>query len=171
MPDIVEKVKAERGLFERIISYIPGYHGYKEKEIRRESDRLVRQNAFSNLKKASDIFKRSLSYGSSLPESKRLPADRVVSRLDLVKERVAKAVGGYSGFFDAVKVREDKLDQIISLDYELVSLSASLVEQAEKTAKEVVLAPTWSQGVKDLEEGIGKIEEALKKRDELLSKL
>jgi hypothetical protein len=169
MSDITGRVKAERGLLERIVSYIPGYHGYKEKEIRRESDRLVRQQVFRNLKKASDIFKRSLTAGVSLSESKRFPADRLISRLDLIKEKVAKTVGGYSGFFDSVKVKEDKLDRMISLDYELISLSSSFSERAEKMAKDGVVSPTWHEGLKGLEEGIDQIEEALRRRDELFS--
>ena len=169
MSDVTGRVKAERGLFERIVSYIPGYHGYKEKEVRRESDRLVRHQVSRNLKKASDIFKRALAAGVSLSESKRFPADRVISRLDLMKERVAKAVGGYSGFFDAVKVKEDKLDKMISLDYELISLSSSFSERAEKIAKGGVVAPTWSEDLKDLEESIDQIEEALRRRDGLFS--
>ena len=169
MSDMVGRVKSERGLFEKIISYIPGYHGYKEKEVRRESDRLVRRQASSRLKKASDVFKRSLASGVALPESKRLSADRVISRLDLTKEKVAKSVGGYSGFFDAVKVREDRLDKVIGLDYDLISLSTSLKDRTESMTKEGVLAPTWSQDIEDLEEDIDKLEEALSKRDELLS--
>ena len=39
--DYLKKVKRERGLLEKIMSYIPGYRGYKEKELRRESDRPV----------------------------------------------------------------------------------------------------------------------------------
>jgi len=33
--DYLEKVRGERGLLERIMGYIPGYRGYKEKELRR----------------------------------------------------------------------------------------------------------------------------------------
>ncbi len=169
MTDIVEKVKSERNLFEKITSYIPGYRGYKEKELRRESDRLVRQQASTSLKKASDAFKRSLGSAASLSEAKRLQADRVISRLDLAKEKVAKASSGYSGLFDAVKVGEGRLDQMIRLDYELVSLSEGLAEQAEKVRREGVLSPTWGQRLEGMDEGIGKVEDLLGKRDELLS--
>lgn len=169
MPDLVERVKAERGLLEKMLSYIPGYHGYKEKELRRESDRLVRQQAATHLKQASDTFKRSLSSAPSLPEVKRLTADRVVARLDLLKERVAKAVGGFSGFFDAVKVREDRLDRMITADYDLINLSVTLAERIEGVAKAGVLTPTWSQEMDEVEKQIGRFEDALRKRDDLLS--
>ncbi|MBI2184972.1 MAG: hypothetical protein HYU39_08455 [Thaumarchaeota archaeon] len=169
MPDVVEKVKTQRGLFERIVHYIPGYRGYKEKEIRRESDRLVRQQAAASLKKALDLYKRSLSAGADLPESKRLAADRVLSRLDLLKERVAKAEGGYSGLFDAVKVREDRLDQMISVDHDLVSLCSELAGKVEKMAQSGALSATWSQNLVDVEAVIGRVEEALQKRDAVIS--
>lgn len=169
MPDVVEKVKAERGLFEKVVSYIPGYHGYKEKELRRESDRLVRQQAAAHLKRASDAFKRALSSGTSLPDTKRLAADRTIARLDLTKERVAKAVGGYSGFFDAVKVREDRLDRMITADFDLINLSATLMDQVNRVTKAGVLAPTWNQDVAEVEAQIDRLEDALRKRDEVIS--
>jgi hypothetical protein len=169
MSDIVEKVKGERGLFEKVISYIPGYHGYKEKELRRESDRLVRQQSAANLKRASDVFKRSLSSGTVLPEAKRLATDQAIARLDLLKQRVRKAVGGYAGFFDAVKVREDRLDRMIMVDHDLVSLSSTLASVVDRISQSGALAPDWSSGVAEVESLIDQFEEALKKRDDILS--
>ena len=57
--DYLGKVKGERGLLEKIMGYIPGYHGYKEKELRRESDRLVRMEAVSRLKAAKTSIRRA----------------------------------------------------------------------------------------------------------------
>ena len=169
MSDAVEKVKDQRGLLEKVVSYIPGYHGYKEKEIRRETDRLVRQQASGSLKRASDSLKRSLSSNVEPPEGKRIAVDRVLARLDLLKGRIAKAVGGYSGFFDAVKVREGRLDQMISVDYEVVNLSSALSEKVQRVAQAGVLAPTWSQGLAEVELDIGRVEDALQRRETLLS--
>jgi hypothetical protein len=56
--DYLAKIKEERTLTEKIIGYIPGYRGYKEKELRRESDRLVRMDVVNRLKDAKMIFRR-----------------------------------------------------------------------------------------------------------------
>ena len=52
MSDAYERIKGEQGLVEKIVSYIPGYHGYKEKELRRETDKLVREFSVQKLKEA-----------------------------------------------------------------------------------------------------------------------
>lgn len=55
-----EKVRGEMALLEKIMSYILGYRGYKERELRGESDRLVRMEAVNKLKSAKRIFRKNL---------------------------------------------------------------------------------------------------------------
>ena len=38
-----ERIKGERGRLEGFLGKLPGYKGYKEKEMRREADRLLRE--------------------------------------------------------------------------------------------------------------------------------
>ena len=40
--DLIEKAKAARGALERTFAGLPGVKGYKEKELRREADKTVR---------------------------------------------------------------------------------------------------------------------------------
>ena len=40
--DLTELVKASQNKFEKLVSGIPGYKGYKQKEQRREADKLLR---------------------------------------------------------------------------------------------------------------------------------
>ncbi len=56
----LEKVKNEMGLGERILTYITGYKGYKQKEIRRETDRIIRMNIVNRLKDCKDNLRSSL---------------------------------------------------------------------------------------------------------------
>jgi len=44
---------------EKIASYIPGYAGYKEKEVRRETDALLRRHIASILSSAAAQLARS----------------------------------------------------------------------------------------------------------------
>ena len=46
--DVYSDVKGQMRLSERIAAFIPGFHGYKEKELRRESDRLIRNHLYLN---------------------------------------------------------------------------------------------------------------------------
>jgi hypothetical protein len=46
--------------------------------------------------------------------------DRLVARMGRVTEKVNHASYGYSGFFDAVKVKEENLDRMIDFDNQLI---------------------------------------------------
>jgi hypothetical protein len=133
--DYLGKVKGERGLLEKIMGYVPGYRGYKEKELRRESDRLVRMEAVNRLKAAKTAFRRAFANPSAV---QKLSSDGVYrfdafnARLDRVTQRIDRAVAGYAGMFDAVKVKEDKLDSVIQHDVSLIEKAEALKTDVEK---------------------------------------
>lgn len=134
----LEKVREEMGLLERIISYVPGYRGYKEKELRRESDRLVRLEIVNRLRMAKDIIRRSLANPIMVQKVSSEDAwrfDMLMSRLDRVIQRIDRAVAGYSGMFDAAKVREDKLDMVIQHDLSLIEKAEAVKAIAESLVR------------------------------------
>jgi len=49
--------KTQTGLLEKIELIIPGFRGYKEKELRRESDKLVRNQIYQRLYEAEALVK------------------------------------------------------------------------------------------------------------------
>src|SRR3972149_2059860 len=134
--DYLGKVRGERSLLERIMGYIPGYRGYKEKELRRESDRLVRMEVVNRLKAAKTAFRRTFANPSAV---QKLSGDDVYrfdalnSRLDRVTQRIDRAVAGYAGMFDAIKVKEDKLDAVIQHDLSLIEKAELVKADVEKT--------------------------------------
>jgi hypothetical protein len=134
--DYLGKVRGERGLLEKIMGYIPGYRGYKEKELRRESDRLVRMEVVNRLKTAKTAFRRTFANPSmvqKLSGDDTYRFDALNSRLDRVTQRIDRAVAGYAGMFDAIKVKEDKLDSVIQHDLSLIEKAESIKADVEKT--------------------------------------
>jgi len=119
--DVYSDVKSQMRLSERIAAAIPGFHGYKEKEIRRESDRLVRNHLYLKLTAAKSdlrtIFQKIADrrYFDSMTDM-----DRLTAKMDRVTEKVNHASYGYTGLFDAVKVKEDSLDRMIQFDTQLI---------------------------------------------------
>src|SRR4030042_3912642 len=100
--DYLGKMKGERGLLERIMGYIPGYHGYKEKERRRESDRLVRMEAVNRLKAAKTAMRRAFANPAmvqKLAGEDTYRYEALNSRMDRVAQRIDRAVAGYQGVF------------------------------------------------------------------------
>ena len=119
--DVYSNVKGQMRLSERIAAFIPGFRGYKEKEIRRESDRLLRNHLY--LKLSSD--KSNLRGISQKLADRRyfdvmVDMDRLLAKMDRITEKINHASYGYSGFFDAVKVKEENLDRMIDFDNKLL---------------------------------------------------
>jgi hypothetical protein len=136
--DYLGKVKGERGLLERIMGYIPGYHGYKEKELRRESDRLVRMEVVNRLKAAKASIRRTFTNPAmvqKLSEEDASKYDTLTYRLDRITQRVDRAVAGYAGMFDAIKVREDKLDTVMQSDVNLIEKADAIKTDSGSLSK------------------------------------
>ena len=119
--DVYSDIKGQMRLSERIAAFIPGFRGYKEKELRRESDRLIRNHLYQKL----SVEKSGLREISQKLSDRRYfdvmtDMDRLLAKMDRVVEKVNHASYGYSGFFDAVKVKEDSLDRMIDFDNKLM---------------------------------------------------
>jgi hypothetical protein len=165
--DKVKQVKNQMGFFQKVASYIPGYHGYKEKEIRRETDRLVRATASGFMAKALDEYRRPLA-SLDLPAPARDSADSIMARLDTVRERTARAVAGYAGIFDAVRVLEGRLDKLVELDSNLVESSKDLLTACKALDVPSPTVEGFRVGSATVLVGIQKIEGILEDREALL---
>lgn len=169
--DHLEKVKHERGLLEKIMSYIPGYRGYKEKELRRESDRLVRMEAVDRLRSVKDMLRRGLAnpfIAQKLSGDDAWRLDTLMSRLDRVTQRIERAVAGYAGMFDAVKVREDKLDEVLEHDLKLVEGSEKIRGEVEKMINMEPGSEDWRKAIEDLTAIVGELDSLIDRRADIL---
>ncbi|MBS7654867.1 MAG: hypothetical protein QXK89_06610 [Candidatus Bathyarchaeia archaeon] len=166
----IENVRDEMGLLERLVSYIPGYRGYKEKEIRRESDRLVRMEAANRLKAAKNVLRRRLANPSliqSFSGEDSWMVDTLISRLDRVIQRIDRAVAGYAGMFDSIRVREDKLDAVIQHDLSLIEKADSLKARVEVLVKMKPGGDEWRKEMEDLIARVEEIDALIDKRTEI----
>ena len=167
----MDKVRGEMGLFEKIVSYIPGYRGYKEKELRRESDRLVRMEIVNKLKATKDTIKKSLTNYIALQKISNEDAwrlDTLMFRLDRVIQRIDRAVAGYAGIFDAIKVKEDKLDMLIQHDLSLIEKAEAIKAGAESLAKMEPGKEEWRMPIDDLISKVDDLDTLIDRRSEIL---
>ncbi|MFQ5872056.1 MAG: hypothetical protein ACE5IB_07855 [Candidatus Geothermarchaeales archaeon] len=132
----LRRVEEEKRLTERILGALPGFRGYKEREIRRETDRLIRDHLYDSLvgtkKELREVYQELVERGAA---ETWLDMDRLIARFDRVSERINHASYGYSGFFDAVKIREKRLDRLIQFDYGLLSSVEDLGSKAKALKK------------------------------------
>jgi len=117
---INERVEESKNWFERAAHHVPGYHGYKEKELRREADKIQRQYVSELLDVARshlDEVQLDLTRSGSLELLGLI--DTVIRKLRTVSDRIQYADYGYAGLFDATKVDEAKLDELYRFDVSL----------------------------------------------------
>jgi hypothetical protein len=139
---------------------IPGFHGYKEREIRRESDKLLRNQIYQKLSsaesQAKDTYRSLVNQGINDTWD---DTDHLMARLDRVVERINHSEYGYAGFFDVTKVKEPDLDRMMDYDMQLLQMTDTVTAAV--------------QGLKDsvdngrVQETKGKISDALKAVDSL----
>jgi len=169
--EIYEKAKGEMRLSERVLAELPGFRGYKEKEMRRETDRLVRDHLYRRLmetrKDLKEVFQRL--------SDRRLyevltDMDRLLMRFDRVAEKINHASYGYAGFFDVLKVEEEKLDRMIAFDNDLISHAQKIADQANALKGEVMkqIFERVREHIQMLGESLGSLEEAFGEREEVI---
>ena len=158
-------------LSERIVAAIPGFRGYKEKELRRESDKLIRNHLYLKLSNAKNNLK---TISQKMADRRYFDVltdmDRLLAKMDRVAEKVNHASYGYTGFYDIVKVKEDSLDKMIDFDNQLVDGINSLAAGIDAFKTE--LAGGETKNMKDRLQSITGLldgfEDTFDKRDEVI---
>ena len=153
-----DRAKSQTSLQEKIELVIPGFRGYKEKELRRESDKLLRNQIYQKLSdsesQAKDTYRALVNQGVNDSWD---DTDHLLARLDRVAERVNHSEYGYAGFFDVVKVKEPDLDRMMSYDMQLLQMSDSVVSAIQALRDSVDNGRT--------QDAKGKVNDALKAVD------
>jgi hypothetical protein len=112
-----QAIEDSKGGLERLVSAIPGYRGYKEKENRRAADKLLREHLVRQLdeqrRRLAELQRDLLESGSLLMVD---DLDRAVTKVQKLVDKIRTASYGYAGMFDAVKVKEEELDALYNFD-------------------------------------------------------
>jgi hypothetical protein len=151
MDDLRGIVEAALGGFERLVSKVPGYKGYKEKELRREADKLLRMqvaNKFDEQRKRLSELQMQLISQSQIEFLDDL--ERAITKLQLLVDRLRTASYGYAGLFDAVKVKEEQLDVLYEFDNKMVSLGDEVASGVDEVASAVSAQEGIGPAIADL---------------------
>jgi hypothetical protein len=135
---LLDNVKDEMSDLEKLLAKIPGYKGYKEKEQRREADKLLRDHIVNRLRtvktKLDGLQTDLISAGKIdlLDET-----GSAATQLQTFIDRLRTASYGYAGLFDAARIKEDDLDRVYEFDASLLSY-ADRLDSAIVSAREGV---------------------------------
>lgn len=158
-------------LSERILAQLPGFRGYKEKELRRESDRLIRNSLYQRLMEArKDLKEIFQKLSDSRLHEVLQDMDRFIARFDRVAEKINHASYGYAGFFNVVKVEEEKLDKMIEFDSGLIDDVDKIVKLSDAFKKEVVKQKFEKvrEHIQNLNDMLESLEETFEGREEVI---
>ena len=115
--NLTDQLKQDRGGFSKLLSKIPGFKGYMEKETRRDADKLIRDTLATKL---NQQLSRITGLQSDLIDGGGLDfvddVEGASVKLRTFIDRVKTAPRGYAGLFDPVHVREDQLEQLYNFD-------------------------------------------------------
>lgn len=118
----LDAVKSKENFLEKITRIIPGYDGYVNRDNSRELDTILRNTLATRLDANHIKLKNvtlNLSQRGKLFESDGI--DKIDKKLQLCVAKFKSAARGYSGAFDVVKVKEDKLNQLYQFDASLLN--------------------------------------------------
>lgn len=94
--------------------------------------------------------------------------ESILNNLDRITQRIERAVAGYSGFFDAVKVKEDKLDLIMKHDYALIGMSENLKNKIQELISLEYFTNEWRNKLNEILQYIREFDDLIGKRNEIL---
>jgi len=150
--DPVQSAKDAMGGIESFFAKLPGIKGYREKEIRRDADKQVRDNLARRLESRR---RKLTALQSDLLDSGGLmwmdDVERVVGRLQLFIDRIKTASYGYAPLWGINKVKEDDLDRLVAFDQDLYAQLGPLDEAIGKLEQAVKA----NEGIKEAMRSIG----------------
>lgn len=124
---VMEASEENRGILERISLWIPGYRGYRQRNIRRDVDREVRAQVVRSVDECKTILaniQRGVVENGDIHMAKSV--ERLRIKTDTYLKNIESAEAGYSGIWEATKTLEDELEAVMEWDAKLLESAADL---------------------------------------------
>lgn len=151
---------------DKIGSIIPGYKGYKDKEMRRDTDRILRNAIVKLLSDKRPVLDRAIAdlmKGGKLEHLERL--NQIKRKLDNAGTQIRTAPQGYSGWFDTVQVKGEDLDRLYQFDLGLREKAAQIVGLVDGLAAAKDTAGACSATLAALQD----LEDLIRQRDHVIA--
>lgn len=138
MTDFQGQIEDGRGKLKELLLKIPGFKGYIAMEDRRTADKMVRDVVADRYQEQLDqltgimtefVDRGDIEYMDKL--------EGVAVKIRTFVDKIRHAVYGYSGFFDAIKVDEAKLEKLYGYDQSLLDGIDTISETMKSLASAV----------------------------------
>ncbi|MBP7867852.1 MAG: hypothetical protein KA419_18125 [Acidobacteria bacterium] len=173
MADVREKMTQQRRWFEKVLLWIPGFRGYLQKEYRRDADHILRQFLAQQVQEGKKHVQQAVRAVTDNGKIMLLKSvDQVNNLMEKIENRIKFAAHGYSGVFDAVKVKEAELDQLYEFDARLLDVLGELNAQLQALPAAAAGDPAaFTAAVQDVLERLRGVDTLLNNRENAIKGL
>jgi hypothetical protein len=154
MDDFFKTVTDMQDPFKKLMSYIPGFKGYVERQNRRDADKLLRDTV---ARRFDEQWKRVSQLQNDMVSNGQIAyvddLEKAAIKLRTFIDKISTAPRGYSGLFDAVKINEAELEKVYQFDaafFELADQVKNAVDNVEATLGDEAALPAAIRNVTSL---------------------
>lgn len=154
MSDFFEKVSSQVDPFKKLVSFIPGFSGYIERQNRRDADKLLRETV---ARRFEEQWTRASSLQVDMVNNGMLSyvddMEKASLALRTFIDKISTAARGYSGMFDAVKINEKELEAIYQFDaafFDLADQVKSGLDNVEASMSDEAALPAAIRNITSL---------------------
>ena len=172
--NLYDMIGSERGPLSRLLSKIPGFSGYMEKESRRDADQLLRDTISGRLQQTRlelAAVQHDLSRDIILGIEYAEPLGRADNLLMGLASKIKDAPQGYAGFFDAVKVKEEDLARLYEFDELMLGHAEQAAADVAALHKAVHSSGDLNDAISTLSHNLRAANEAFNSRQEVLNQV
>ncbi len=168
-PNFNDRIRQAENALEKLVSRIPGFRGYRDKEHRRDADKLLRTTVAN---KVDEQWRRLTEVQRQLASAGEFAylddMEAIAIRMRTFSDQVRTASYGYAGLFDAVKVQEAELDKLYTYDVMLLDLADQLRAGVDKL-ETAVGTPDFPAAMRELLALARQAVEAFNRREEIIA--
>ncbi|HMB55124.1 MAG TPA: hypothetical protein VKU40_17530 [Thermoanaerobaculia bacterium] len=122
-----EEAKSQRNWLERLGEKIPGFRGFRDRELRRDVDKMQREHMAAEVGRVKGKLRETARDYTDAGKIAILDRfERLDRRFDGLSQSIRFADYGATGLFDAVKIGEEELARIYEFDVSLLDDIAEL---------------------------------------------
>lgn len=135
-------VEYEKGIKAKLVGLIPVYGGYKKKETRRETDRLVREKAMLFVNHGKDAADQIGGILLQIGKRDAMPmAEKLRQSIDVTLHTMRTGEYGFKGVYDHDKVDEKRLERLTDYDGRVIIKSKNFQKHVEELTDRALTEP------------------------------
>ena len=151
MNNMHQNVKDQMDPLTRLISLVPGFSGYVERENRRAADKLIRE---AIARRFEEQWKRISNVQADLVSAGKIEyvddLEKAAIQIRTFTDKIRTAPRGYAGVFDAVKINQKELEQLYTFDLSFFDMATEIgrgIDNVEASAADDAALPATIRNI------------------------